>query len=84
MQHPFINNLSDKSIEDLSTSLTDLTKKLNFAYRMQNGPMIHQLQMIVESYKAEYNKKMDELMKKQNIKTSVKVEKEGEIISKDS
>lgn len=84
MQHPFISNLSDKSLEDLSTSLTDLTKKLNFAYRMQNGPMIHQLQMILESYKAEYNKKMDELMKKQNIKTSVKVEKEGEITTKDS
>lgn len=84
MQHPFISNLSDKSLEDLSTSLTDLTKKLNFAYRMQNGPMIHQLQMVLESYKAEYNKKMDELMKKQNIKTSVKVEKEGEITSKDS
>lgn len=46
--------------------------------------MIHQLQMVLESYKAEYNKKMDELMKKQNIKTSVKVEKEGEITSKDS
>ena len=66
----------------MSTALTDLTKKLNFAYRTQNGPMIHQLQMVVESYKAEYNKKMDELMKKQNIKTAVKVEKEGEITSK--
>lgn len=82
MQHPFITSLSDKSIDDLSTALTDLTKKLNFAYRTQNGPMIHQLQMVLESYKAEYNKKMDELMKKQNIKTAVKVEKEGEITSK--
>jgi hypothetical protein len=82
MQHPFINNLSDKSIDDLSNTLTELTKKLNFAYRTQNGPMIHQLQMVLESYKAEYNKKMDEMMKKQNIKTAVKVEKEGEITSK--
>jgi len=82
MQHPFISGLSDKSLEDLSTSLTDLTKKLNFAMRMQNGPMIHQIQMVIESYKTEYNKKMDELMKKQNIKTAVKVEKEGEISSK--
>ena len=77
MQHPFINNLSDKSLEDLQTSITDLMKKLNFAYSMQNGPMIHQISMVLESYKAEHNKKMDEIMKKQNIQTTVSVEKEA-------
>lgn len=82
MQHPFISNLSDKSMEDLSSTITDLTKKLTFAYRMQNSNMIHQLQMVIESYRTEYNKKMDELMKKQNIKSAVNVEKEGQIKSK--
>ena len=77
MQHPFINNLSDKSLEDLQTIISDLTKKLNFAYSMQNGPMIHQLLMVIESYKAELNKKMDAIMKKQNIQTTVSVEKEA-------
>ena len=77
MQHPFINNLSDKYLEDLQTSITDLMKKLNFAYSMQNGPMIHQISMVLESYKAEHSKKMDEIMKKQNIQTTVSVEKEG-------
>ncbi len=82
MEHPFINNLSSKTMEELSNDLTDLTKKLSFAHRMQNGPMIHQIQMVMESYKAEYNRKMDEMFKKQNIKTNVSVEKEGEIKSK--
>jgi hypothetical protein len=77
MQHPFITDLSDKSLEDLQTSITDLMKKLNFAYSMQNGPMIHQISMVLESYKAEHNKKMDEIMKKQNIQTTVSVEKES-------
>ena len=77
MQHPFIHDLSDKSLEDLQTSITDLMKKLNFAYSMQNGPMIHQISMVLESYKAEHNKKMDEIMKKQNIQTTVSVEKES-------
>ena len=77
MQHPFITDLSDKSLEDLQTSITDLMKKLNFAYGMQNGPMIHQISMVLESYKAEHNKKMDAIMKKQNIQTTVSVEKEG-------
>ena len=77
MEHPFITSLSDKSLEDLQTSISDLTKKLNFAYSMQNGPMIHQISMVLESYKAEHNKKMDEIMKKQNIQTNVSVEKES-------
>ena len=54
MEHPFITSLSDKSLEDLQTSISDLTKKLNFAYSMQNGPMIHQLCMVLDSYKKEY------------------------------
>jgi hypothetical protein len=77
MQHPFINNLSDKSLEDLQTAISDLTKKLNFAYSMQNGPMIHQLSMVLESYKKEYGIKMDSIMKKQNIQSTISVEKEG-------
>jgi hypothetical protein len=82
MEHPFIGDLSDKSMEDLSSTISDLTKKLSFAYRMQNGPMIHQIGMVIESYKSEYNKKMDEMFKKQNLQSSVKVQKEGEVGSK--
>jgi hypothetical protein len=44
--------------------------------------MIHQLQMVLESYRTEYNKQMDAMFKKQNIKTNVSVEKEGQIKSK--
>jgi hypothetical protein len=77
MEHPFIASLSDKTLEELQTAISDLTKKLNFAYSMQNGPMIHQLLMVIESYKAELNKKMDAIMKKQNIQTTVSVEKEA-------
>ena len=50
MEHPFISSLSDKTLEELQGSISDLTKKLNFAYRMQNGAMIHQLNMVMESY----------------------------------
>jgi len=82
MQHPFINDLSGKSMEELSDIISDLTKKLTFAYRMQNGQMIHQLQMVLESYRTEYSKQMDEMFKKQNIKSNISVQKEGEIRSK--
>lgn len=83
MEHPFIHNLSDKSLEELQDTMSDLMKKLSFAYQMQNSSMIHQLTMVIESYRAEHKKKMDELIKKQLGKTVIKVEKEGEVGRKD-
>jgi hypothetical protein len=74
MEHPFINDLSDKSLEELQETLSDLTNKLTFAYRTQNGPLIHQLQMVIESYKNEQSKKLDALFKKQNIDTTINVQ----------
>jgi hypothetical protein len=74
MEHPFINDLSDKSLEELQETLSDLTNKLTFAYRTQNGPLIHQLQMVIESYKNEQSKKLDALFKKQNIDTAINVQ----------
>lgn len=78
MKHPFINDLSDKTLEELQSVITGLMTKLNFAYRTGNGPLIHQLQMAIESYKTEHTKKLDEMIKKQNIKTKVDIKKENE------
>jgi hypothetical protein len=75
MEHPFIKDLDDKSLDDLQTTISDLMKKLNFAYRTSNGPLIHQLTMALESYKGAYQKKMDELIKKQNLQTQINVTK---------
>ena len=77
MEHPFISSLSDKTLEELQGTISDLTKKLNFAYRMQNSSMIHQLNMVMESYRAEYGRKMDELLKKQGDRTQINIQKES-------
>ena len=77
MEHPFISSLSDKTLEELKTAITDLNNKLTFAYRMQNSAMISQLLMVIESYKKEYNRKMDELLKKQGDKTKINIQKES-------
>lgn len=77
MQHPFINNLSDKNLEELQTTISALMGKLTFAYRMGNAPLIHQLHMAIESYKAEYSKKMDDMVKKQKIDTKISIEKDS-------
>ena len=77
MQHPFITSLTDKSIEELETSINDLTKKLTFVYRMQNQAMIQQIQMVLESYKTEYSRRMDEMYKKQNLGSKIKISKDN-------
>lgn len=76
MQHPFIGDLSEKTIDELQETINKLTKNLMFMHRTQNSPMIGQLQMVIESYKAEYNKRIDEIYKKQNLGDKIKVSKD--------
>ena len=74
MQHPFINNLSDKTLEELQSTITGLMNKLTFAYRSGNSPLIYQLNMALESYKSAYSQKMDDMMNKQKINTKISIE----------
>lgn len=73
MEHPFINNLDKLSLEELQNKISDLNTKLSFAQRMGNGPMIHQVNMALESYRNAYNKKMSEMMG--SVTNSIKIEK---------
>jgi len=73
MEHPFMPDISGKSLEELQTSIADLSSKLSFAHRMGQSFMVNQIQMVLEGYKAEVAKKMDELYKKQNIQTNINI-----------
>lgn len=75
MQHPFIGDLSDKSMEDLNDVIQGLHSKLNFAYKTQNQMLIQQLNMALNSYKTEYSKRIDALYKKQNIDNRINITK---------
>jgi len=84
MEHPFLPSatLKDKSLEELQNTINSLTSKLTFAYRTRNAPLINQVQMVIESYKNEYNRKMDELINKQNIQNRINIKKEAEVGNK--
>lgn len=73
MEHPFINNLDKMSLDDLQGKISDLTSKLNFASRMQNTTLIHQISMALESYRNAHSKKMNEMMGQ--VTNSIKIEK---------
>ena len=77
MEHPFVNNLKDKSLEELQNTISSLTSKLNFAYRTGNTSLITQLTMAIESYKNAYQEKMSDLIKKQNITAQIKIDKKN-------
>lgn len=74
MEHPFAPDLSDKTLEELQTGLSNLTTKLTFAYRTGNGPLISQLQMMMESYRNQYSKKMDDLFAKQKLNSKINIQ----------
>jgi len=76
MEHPFINKaeLKDLTVEQLQEKMSSITNKLTFAYRTGNGPLIHQLQMVLETYRNQFTSKMDELFEKQNIKSKINIE----------
>jgi len=73
MEHPFMPDISEKSVEELQTAMNDLTGKLTFAHRMNQPFMINQIFMVLEGYKAEYAKRMDEMYKKQNIQNNIQI-----------
>ena len=73
MEHPFINDISGKSLEELQESMSGLMNKLTFAYRTGNGPLIHQLQMVLESYRNQHSKKMDEIFDKQKLTNKINI-----------
>jgi hypothetical protein len=76
MEHPFLSSkdLEDKSIEEIQDAMSNLMNKLTFAYRTQNGPMIHQLQMVLESHRTQYYKKMDEVFAKQKLNNQINIQ----------
>ena len=50
MEHPFMPDLSNKTIDELQASIQDLTSKLTFAHRIGKEFMVNQIHMILEGY----------------------------------
>lgn len=65
MEHPFINNLDELSIEELSSKISELNKKLGIAMRTGNGNLCDQIRMAIESYQTKYQSKLQASYNKQ-------------------
>jgi hypothetical protein len=60
MEHPLIPNLSELTLDELITKITELNKKLTIAMRSGNGHLCGQIRMAIDSYQSAYREKIDQ------------------------
>ena len=64
MEHPLINNIDDLSMEQLQERITELTRKVGMAHRINNAGLRHQVQMALETYQNKYRERQQAEWKK--------------------
>ena len=60
--HPLAPNLSELTTEEVTAKYSDLTKKLNQAYRMGNNSLVNQISMLLEDYRSEMARRQQKLL----------------------
>ena len=58
MEHPLVGNLDDLSVDQLTTQISDLSRKLSIASRTGNAHLCNQIRMALESYQTKYQEKL--------------------------
>ena len=64
MEHPLIGPLDELTLEELSTRVNELSKKLSIAARTGNGHLCNQIRMAMENYQNMYQQKLQDSYKK--------------------
>jgi len=58
MEHPLVGNLDNLSVDQLTTQISDLSRKLGIASRTGNAHLCNQIRMALESYQNKYQEKL--------------------------
>jgi hypothetical protein len=58
MEHPLVGNLDELSVDQLTTQISDLSRKLGIASRTGNAHLCNQIRMALESYQNKYYEKL--------------------------
>lgn len=66
MEHPLIGKIDSLTLEELSSKISELNKKLGIAQRTGNAYLCDQLRMALESYNNQYQTKLQESYAKQS------------------
>lgn len=58
MEHPLIGNLDQLTVDELTSIISDLNRKLGIAMRSGNAHMCNQIRMAIESHNVKYQEKL--------------------------
>lgn len=74
-EHPFIEDIDEKSVEQLLDQLNKIDRNINFAMRNGNRSLVNQLLMAKNSYQTVYSRKMAEQLEKMKVTSGVNITK---------
>jgi hypothetical protein len=66
VEHPLITDVSNLTIDELQTKISELNKKLSFAQRSGNAQLANQIRMAIETFRNKYQQKMQAIQDNQN------------------
>lgn len=72
--HPFIADLSSKSLDELSETINTLNKRMQFMYRTGKHDMVRQIQMAIASYRDEYVSRQQKMAESSEKNISAKID----------
>lgn len=58
MEHPLVGNLDDLNVDQLTSQISDLSRKLGIANRTGNAHLCNQIRMALENYQNKYQEKI--------------------------
>lgn len=64
MEHPLIGNLDSFTVDELTTKINELNKKLGIAMRMGNADLCNQIRMAIENHQNKLREKYTAMTKK--------------------
>lgn len=78
MEHPLIGDLDQLTVEELSSRVNDLNRKLAIATRGGNAYLCNQLRMAIETFQNKYQQRVQETYRQQikdaNFDDKIKIE----------
>ena len=75
--HPLLSDLKGLTDDELQSKMSDLNKRFMQAYRFGPAQAVPQLQMLIEDYRAEVERRNAEKMKELQEKFDKTMNKEG-------
>lgn len=64
MDHPFIGDLTAKTVDELLETINKLSKQQQYMFRLGKHSVVGQINMAIDSYRAEYSRRQQQMWDK--------------------